>query len=105
MEDKTEKKSKPPNLSIPEIEEKIKGEELVRQSRIKKYEEWIGFGASKITGLSFLATGTLETYLPEFLPIVIENSPEVAGVGLALLMGKNAIDFIGNLFDGLRKDK
>jgi hypothetical protein len=78
---------------------KAKGE--LRKERIRALEDWTGFVASKALGLTLAAVGGSELLDPNLLPVVLPNPAAVAGAGIALLVGKKAIDLAAKISNAL----
>jgi hypothetical protein len=88
--------------------EEVKLRRLEVQSRRRKelfqvVDDYIGFAVSKTFGLTALIIGSLETFAPDFLPIVLNNPQTLMGIGLALLIGKKALNPIAKFVDSFRE--
>ena len=70
---------------------------IERQGKIAAWNDYIGFGVSKVLGLGGLIVGGLEYLDPNILPIVLSKPLWVAGAGLALLTGKSVLSLIAKI--------
>ncbi len=70
---------------------------IERRGTLAAWNDFIGFGVSKIFGLSGLIIGGIGYVVPSFSPIVVNKPAWVAGAGLALLTGKNVLALISKL--------
>jgi hypothetical protein len=98
----TKKQSEITKKDVASAKHKEQIRTIERQGRIASWNEYIGFGVSKVLGLGGLTIGGLETLDPNILPIVLSNPEIVAGVGLALLTGKSIISLITKVEKSLR---
>ncbi|HLM56252.1 MAG TPA: hypothetical protein VK422_09065 [Pyrinomonadaceae bacterium] len=70
---------------------------LERQNKIAAWNDYIGFGVSKLLGTAGLLIGGLEALDPALLPINLIKPEVIAGVGLALLTGKSIVTLIAKV--------
>lgn len=76
---------------------------IERRSKIAGWNDYLGFGVSKLLGVAGLIFGGLEALDPGFLPITMKNPELVAGIGLALLTGKSVTTLIAKVEKALRQ--
>jgi hypothetical protein len=70
---------------------------IERRGRIAAWNEFIGFGVSKVLGLSGLVAGGIGYVAPGLSPIALNRPAWVAGAGLALLTGKNLLALVAKV--------
>ncbi len=74
----------------------------VRAQALRKWEDYLGFAASKITGVGALISGGLEFVDPNILPIIMAEPTTAIGVGLGLLVGRKAVDVASRALDAIK---
>ena len=73
-----------------------------RKLQLQAIDDYLGFTCSKAVGFGAAALGGLETLLPNFLNLTIDHPEALLGVGLAVLVGKKAVDLASKVLDALR---
>lgn len=87
-----------PDSSLAKEAAKVRS--IERAARLAAWNDYIGFAVSKLAGLGGVIVGGLEYLDPDLLRIVLPKPGLVAGVGLALLTGKNLLALIAKLEKG-----
>ena len=70
---------------------------IERRGRIAAWNDYIGFGVSKVLGTVALLVGGLEYLDPNILHVALKNPGLIAGAGLTMLTGKTLITLIAKL--------
>lgn len=89
--------------SVSDLRQELEKENLRRElwrARLNRWGEAAGWGTSKMLGLFGLGGGGLEWLDPSLLPLSLSDPQAVFGVGLALMVGKKALDLIPRAPDG-----
>src|SRR5687768_10540696 len=79
------------------VKDLAKTRSIEREANIAAWNDYIGFGVSKLVGLAGFIVGGIEFLDPGFLSIVLPNPGWIAGAGFAILTGKNVITLIAKL--------
>src|SRR5256885_1388444 len=98
VQEQTEIRAEDAELERVQIQAKIR--ETTTRSRINDWNEYVGFAASKLTGLAALVVGGLESM--HLLHTHLVNPEAVAGAGLALLAGKTTVTLLDALLGQLK---
>jgi hypothetical protein len=85
------------NAEVEDADRDARLSETRRKSQLAKWNDYISFFTSKALGLGGLTVGGLDILAPHLLPITVSQPVWVAGVGLALLTGKNVIKLISSI--------
>lgn len=82
---------------IRQVETEITIRKLKRRAALEKVDDYITFAASKVAGLSLSLIGAVGIVLPDSTPLVIHDPAALLGIGVAMLVGKKAAQFIVKL--------
>jgi hypothetical protein len=84
-----------PNLALAREIAKVRS--IERAATLAAWNDYIGFGVSKLAGMSALVVGGLEYLDPNILTVVVPRPGLIIGAGLALLTGKSIVSLIARL--------
>jgi len=70
---------------------------LERQGKLSALNDYVSFFVSKTLGLGSMTLGGIGIFDPHLLHFTLSNPTAVAGAGLALLTGKNLVNFISRI--------
>jgi hypothetical protein len=84
-----------PDLALARETAKVRAVE--RAATLGAWNDYVGFGVSKLAGISALIVGGLEYLDPNTLTAVVPRPGLIIGTGLALLTGKNIVSLVARL--------
>jgi hypothetical protein len=74
---------------------------IERRAQLSAWNDYIGFGVSKVSGFALSGIGISELFSPDYLTIVLTHPSAAIGAGLALLGGPQLTKVLSKIMKGL----
>lgn len=78
---------------------------IERKGKLAAWNDYVGFGTSKVIGLAGSIVAGLELLDPNFLTINLKNPELVFGVSLAFLTGKSVLTLVAKMVRAVSGEK